>query len=157
MLQRDFIERFTLHLESAGVRASQVELEITESVAMRSFEQVCEQLLALREMGVKVAIDDFGTGFSSLSYLRKLPADRLKIDRSFVEELRAEDDGQSIAEAIIQIARRVGMSVIAEGVENQEQVEWLTQHDCVEAQGYLFAKPMPLERLLSWLGERAYR
>ncbi|SDH02991.1 diguanylate cyclase (GGDEF) domain-containing protein [Pseudomonas flavescens] len=157
LLQRDFIERFTLHLESAGVRANQVELEITESMAMRSFDQVCEQLLALRQMGVKVAIDDFGTGFSSLSYLRKLPADRLKIDRSFVEELRAQDNGQSIAEAIIQIARRVGMSVIAEGVENQEQVDWLIQHDCLEAQGYLFARPMPLDRLLGWLGERAYR
>lgn len=157
LLQRDFIERFTLHLESAGVRASQVELEITESVAMRSFEQVCEQLLALREMGVKVAIDDFGTGFSSLSYLRQLPADRLKIDRSFVQEVGAEDDGRSIAEAIIQIARRVGMSVIAEGVENQDQVGWLVEHDCVEAQGYLFARPMSLERLLSWLGERAQR
>ena len=104
LLQRDFIERFTLHLEAAGVSAAQVELEITESVAMRSFEQVCEQLLALRAMGVKVAIDDFGTGFSSLSYLRQLPADRLKIDRSFVEELRAGDDGQAIAEAVIQLS-----------------------------------------------------
>lgn len=155
LLQRDFIERFTLHLEAAGVSAAQVELEITESVAMRSFEQVCEQLLALRAMGVKVAIDDFGTGFSSLSYLRQLPADRLKIDRSFVEELRAEDDGQAIAEAIIQIARRVGMTVIAEGVETQQQAAWLQRHDCLEAQGYLYAKPMPLERLLSWLDERS--
>ncbi|XXF06877.1 EAL domain-containing protein [Pseudomonas sp. D1-3] len=157
LLQRDFIERFTLHLEAAGVNADQVELEITESVAMRSFEQVCEQLLALRAMGVKVAIDDFGTGFSSLNYLRQLPADRLKIDRSFVEELRAQDDGQAIAEAIIQIARRVGMTVIAEGVENQQQAEWLKQHDCLEAQGYLYARPMPLERLLTWLGERSPR
>ncbi|SDG08315.1 putative bifunctional diguanylate cyclase/phosphodiesterase [Phytopseudomonas seleniipraecipitans] len=157
LLQRDFIQRFTLHLEAAGVTPGQVELEITESVAMRSFELVCEQLLALREMGVTVSIDDFGTGFSSLSYLRQLPANRLKIDRSFVQELSLEDDGRSIAEAIIQIAQRVGMTVIAEGVEDQEQAEWLKQHNCAEAQGFLFAKPMPLERLLVWLGERNLR
>ncbi|TBV10026.1 diguanylate cyclase [Pseudomonas dryadis] len=155
LLQRDFIERFTRHLQSSGVRPEQVELEITESVAMRSFELVCEQLLALRRMGVTVAIDDFGTGFSSLSYLRLLPADRLKIDRSFVQELGTLDDGKLIAEAVIQIAARVGMRVIAEGVESHEQADWLLSHGCIEAQGYLLARPMPLAHLLSWLDRRA--
>lgn len=151
LLQRDFIERFTSHLQAAGVRPQQVEVEITESVAMRTFETVCEQLTALRQMGVTVAIDDFGTGFSSLSYLRLLPADRLKIDRSFVEEIGELADQQMIAEAVIQIAARVGMQVIAEGVETQQQADWILQHGCLEAQGYLFAKPMPCADLLTWL------
>ncbi|MDA7085716.1 EAL domain-containing protein [Pseudomonas sp. SA3-5] len=152
LLQHDFIERFSHHVQVAGVQPQQVEVEITESVAMRSFETVCKQLTALQQMGVTVAIDDFGTGFSSLSYLRLLPADRLKIDRSFVEEIGEAADRHMIAEAVIQIAARVGMQVIAEGVETQQQADWILQHGCVEAQGYLFAKPMPCADLLDWLG-----
>ncbi|MES2820099.1 MAG: EAL domain-containing protein [Pseudomonadota bacterium] len=151
LLQTDFVERFRQHLEAAGVAAEQIEVEITESVAMRSFETVCEQLLALREMGVTVAIDDFGTGFSSLSYLRYLPADRLKIDRSFIMEIGEVAEQQLIADAVIQIAARLGLQVIAEGVETQVQADWVLQHGCVEAQGYLFAKSMPCAELLTWL------
>lgn len=149
--QHDFIERFSAHLQMTGVLPTQVEVEITESVAMRSFDVVCEKLSALRAMGVEVAIDDFGTGFSSLSYLQSLPADRLKIDRSFVMEIGAVSDQQMIAEAVIQIASRVGMRVIAEGVETQHQADWMLQHGCQNAQGYLFAKPMACATLLQWL------
>jgi EAL domain-containing protein (putative c-di-GMP-specific phosphodiesterase class I) len=102
-------------------------------------------------MGVEVAIDDFGTGFSSLSYLRLLPADRLKIDRSFVLEIGEVSDQQMIAEAVIQIAARVGMQVIAEGVETQQQADWILAHGCRQAQGYLFARPMACAELLHWL------
>ncbi|MGE8499619.1 MAG: putative bifunctional diguanylate cyclase/phosphodiesterase [Pseudomonas sp.] len=151
LLQHDFIERFVGHLEAAGVSPEQVEVEITESVAMRTFDSVCEKLNALRQMGVTVAIDDFGTGFSSLSYLRQLPADRLKIDRSFVVEIGALGEQQMIADAVIQIAARVGMQVIAEGVETRQQADWVLQHGCFDAQGYLFAKPMPCADLLAWL------
>ncbi|OEC36347.1 diguanylate cyclase (GGDEF) domain-containing protein [Pseudomonas cuatrocienegasensis] len=154
LLQPDFVERFDAHLRAAEVRAQQVEVEITESVAMRNFDSVCSQLRALRERGVSVAIDDFGTGFSSLSYLRLLPADRLKIDRSFIMEIGAVADHQLIAEAVIQIAARVGMQVIAEGVETPLQADWVRQHGCHEAQGYLFGKPMPCDQLLNWLAER---
>lgn len=153
LLQPDFVERFDTHLRAAGVRPQQVEVEITESVAMRNFDSVCAQLSALRERGVTVAIDDFGTGFSSLSYLRLLPADRLKIDRSFVLEIGTVADHQLIAEAVIQIAARVGMQVIAEGVESVEQADWIREHGCQEAQGYLYGKPMPCDQLLSWLAE----
>ncbi|MBU1284380.1 MAG: EAL domain-containing protein [Gammaproteobacteria bacterium] len=154
LLQPDFVERFDAHLRAAEVRAQQVEVEITESVAMRNFDSVCTQLSALRERGVSVAIDDFGTGFSSLSYLRLLPADRLKIDRSFIMEIGAVADHQLIAEAVIQIAARVGMQVIAEGVETPLQADWVRQHGCHEAQGYLFGKPMPCDQLLNWLAEQ---
>lgn len=152
LLQHDFIERFSSHLQAAGVTPQQIEVEITESVAMRTFDTVCEKLRALRAMGVEVAIDDFGTGFSSLSYLRLLPADRLKIDRSFVLEIGEVGDQQMIAEAVIQIAARVGMQVIAEGVETQQQADWILSHGCQQAQGYLFAKPMACAELLDWLG-----
>lgn len=152
LLQHDFIERFSSHLQAAGVRPQQIEVEITESVAMRTFDTVCEKLRALRAMGVEVAIDDFGTGFSSLSYLRLLPADRLKIDRSFILEIGEVSDQQMIAEAVIQIAARVGMQVIAEGVETQQQADWILSHGCRQAQGYLFAKPMACAELLDWLG-----
>lgn len=151
LLQHDFIERFNSHLQVAGVLPEQIEVEITESVAMRTFDTVCEKLRALRAMGVEVAIDDFGTGFSSLSYLRLLPADRLKIDRSFVLEIGEVSDQQMIAEAVIQIAARVGMQVIAEGVETQQQADWMLKHGCRQAQGYLFAKPMTCADLLNWL------
>ena len=153
LLQHDFIERFTTHLQAAGVLPEQIEVEITESVAMRTFDTVCEKLRALRAMGVEVAIDDFGTGFSSLSYLRLLPADRLKIDRSFVLEIGEVSDQQMIAEAVIQIAARVGMQVIAEGVETQQQADWILGHGCRQAQGYLFAKPMACADLLNWLSD----
>ncbi|HUE92401.1 putative bifunctional diguanylate cyclase/phosphodiesterase [Pseudomonas sp.] len=153
LLQHDFIERFVAHLQAAGVRPQQVEVEITESVAMRTFDTVCEKLRALREMGVNVAIDDFGTGFSSLSYLRLLPADRLKIDRSFVLEIGQVSNEQMIAEAVIQIAARVGMQVIAEGVETRQQADWILEHGCREAQGYLFAKAMGCSDLLRWLAD----
>lgn len=152
LLQHDFIERFSSHLQAAGVTPQQIEVEITESVVMRTFDTVCEKLRALRAMGVEVAIDDFGTGFSSLSYLRLLPADRLKIDRSFVLEIGEVGDQQMIAEAVIQIAARVGMQVIAEGVETQQQADWILSHGCQQAQGYLFAKPMACAELLDWLG-----
>ncbi|WP_394236495.1 GGDEF/EAL domain-containing response regulator [Pseudomonas anguilliseptica] len=151
LLQHDFIERFNSHLQAAGVLPEQIEVEITESVAMRTFDTVCEKLRALRAMGAEVAIDDFGTGFSSLSYLRLLPADRLKIDRSFVLEIGEVSDQQMIAEAVIQIAARVGMQVIAEGVETQQQADWILRHGCRQAQGYLFAKPMACAELLQWL------
>lgn len=153
LLQHDFIERFNSHLQAAGVLPEQIEVEITESVAMRTFDTVCEKLRALRAMGVEVAIDDFGTGFSSLSYLRLLPADRLKIDRSFVLEIGEVSDQQMIAEAVIQIAARVGMQVIAEGVETQQQADWILGHGCRQAQGYLFAKPMACADLLNWLSD----
>lgn len=152
LLQSDFVKRFSCLLAAAGVAPTQMEVEITESVAMSSFETVCGQLSALRAMGVTIAIDDFGTGFSSLSYLRCLPADRLKIDRSFIMEIGEVPSQQLIADAVIKIASRVGMQVIAEGVETPEQAGWILDQGCHEAQGFLFARPMPTTALLDWLG-----
>ena len=151
--QPDFLDRFRAHLDACGVAASQIEVEITESVAMGSFDAIGEQLTGLRELGATVSIDDFGTGFSSLNYLRHFPADRLKIDRSFIAEIGSVEESKLIAGAVIEIASRVGMQVIAEGVEVEAQMDWLRVNGCTEAQGFLISRPQPLEKLLSWMDE----
>ena len=133
-----------------GIDPARIELEITESIVMDEPHIVVEALHELKEFGVKVAIDDFGTGFSSMSYLQQLPLDRLKVDRSFVNEINS---GKSafIAETIVTLGNKLGLSTIAEGVEKREQASYMLKLGCDEAQGYLFAKPMPFEQLLEFL------
>lgn len=120
-----------------------LELEITESIAIRSEERVSKVLQELRNLGIKVALDDFGTGYSSLSYLRKLPLDSLKIDQSFIRELGQEEEGLAIPLAVISLARTLDLTVTAEGVEKPEQVAVLSSLDCDQIQGYLICRPQP--------------
>jgi EAL domain-containing protein (putative c-di-GMP-specific phosphodiesterase class I) len=138
-------------LAAAGVSPERIEFELTETVLMRDLDYATVILSQLREMGVRVAVDDFGTGYSSLAYLRRLAVDTLKIDRSFVNEL---DDGQGIAivEAVIGLAHSLGLEVVAEGVETVSQLSALSARGCHLIQGYLFARPMPVEALLEVLG-----
>ncbi|WP_374499724.1 putative bifunctional diguanylate cyclase/phosphodiesterase [Zoogloea sp.] len=133
-------------LAKAGVPASRIEFELTETALMRDLDYATGILAQLREMGVRVAVDDFGTGYSSLAYLRRLAVDTLKIDRSFVSEL---DDGQGIAivEAVIGLAHSLGLEVVAEGVETISQLAALHQRGCHLIQGYLFARPMSAKML----------
>jgi EAL domain-containing protein (putative c-di-GMP-specific phosphodiesterase class I) len=135
----------------SGVAPQHLELEITESVAMQDPAHIQAMMQRLKALGVRVAIDDFGTGFSSLSYLDKLPADRLKIDRSFIRHHSPDSDQQRIAPMIIGLAHSLGMRVIAEGVEDETQAEWLAQLGCHEAQGYYFGRPMSGDELDAWL------
>jgi EAL domain-containing protein (putative c-di-GMP-specific phosphodiesterase class I) len=111
---------------------------------------VIEALQELKVFGVKVAIDDFGTGFSSMSYLQQLPLDRLKVDRSFVKEI-SPGKAAFIAETIVTLGNKLGLSTIAEGVETREQASYMLKLGCDEAQGFLFAKPMPYKKLLVFL------
>lgn len=152
--QPDFLERIDSALVESGLSAASLELEITESVAIMGVDHVAAQLAGLRERGIAVAIDDFGTGYSSLSYLDRLPADRLKIDRAFVWALDSEKPGARIVEMVIPLGRHLKMKVLAEGVENEQQAEILRNCGCDEAQGYLFARPMPFDDLMNWLRER---
>lgn len=131
----------------------QLELEITESVAIKGAEVVEGLLLALRSRGIAIALDDFGTGFSSLSYLDRLPADRIKIDRCFVEALTSGVRGARIAELVIPLGNTLGMTVLAEGVETEIQAARLRDLGCHEAQGFLYARPVPLTELLVWLDQ----
>ena len=151
-----FIDRVQLALAIAGLTGEQLELEITESVAMLGAGVVEPILRALREQGISVAIDDFGTGYSSLSYLERLPLDRIKIDKAFVFGL-AKDDGPRIAEMIVQLGHKLGLRVLAEGVENEGVWQSLQRMGCHEAQGYHIARPMDSDELVKWLTHRRDR
>jgi diguanylate cyclase (GGDEF)-like protein len=126
-------------------------LEITESVAMDDIESSMRVFDMLDDIGVQISIDDFGTGYSSLSYLRRLPARQLKIDRSFIRDLETSSDAQAIVEAVVRLAHALGLKVVGEGVETSGQAAILTQLQCDELQGYLYARPMPEQALLVWL------
>ena len=141
--QSDLQQTIMKALFEAGALPSLLQLELTESILMRDVEETIATLEYLKSTGITLAIDDFGTGYSSLSYLRRFPIDALKIDRSFVMDLEASNDGATICAAIIAMARQLGLTVIAEGVETPEQVEFLSSHDCDEIQGFLFSKPIP--------------
>jgi EAL domain-containing protein (putative c-di-GMP-specific phosphodiesterase class I) len=146
-----FIDRLRFALREAGVPPSSLELEITETAALRDISAAINVLSECRALGVRVALDDFGTAYASLAYLRDLPSDIVKIDRSFVRELPSDTRAAAIASATIVLARRLGRTVHAEGVETAEQLEWLIAEGCDLAQGYLFGRPMPEEQLLEHL------
>ena len=145
-------ERVAGWLSAYGIPPSALELEVTESVLMDDSDVVSETFSQLREMGVPLAIDDFGTGYSSLAYLKRFRVDKLKIDRSFVSGLRADNpDSGAIAEAIIGMARSLRMQTLAEGVETEEQYHCLAAMGCDQCQGYLLGRPMPFEDFLDFV------
>jgi diguanylate cyclase (GGDEF)-like protein len=150
-----FIDMLRQALADTGAPPERVELEITESMAMEEPDLLIERLAEIKRTGVSIAIDDFGTGFSSLSYLQRLQVDRLKIDRAFVSEITESARGSSIAEMVIELGRNLGLSIIAEGVEDERQAQILQTLGCPLAQGYLFARPLAPEALLEWLGSDA--
>jgi diguanylate cyclase (GGDEF)-like protein/PAS domain S-box-containing protein len=141
--QPDIVSRIAAVLDRTGTQPSRIALEITESVLMRDAEDTLSVLRALKDLGVGLHVDDFGTGYSSLSYLKQFPVDALKIDRSFVDGLATDPDDLAIVQAIIGLARSLGMETIAEGVENADQLEVLEDLGCDAAQGFLFSRPLP--------------
>jgi EAL domain-containing protein (putative c-di-GMP-specific phosphodiesterase class I) len=137
-------------LETSGFDPERLTLEITESAVVADVRGAVETLAALRSRGIQVALDDFGTGWSSLGQLRRLPVDRLKVDRVFVEALGRDEGATGVVMAIVALARGLGMQVTAEGVETREQFERLRELGVDDAQGYLLGRPGPLgQRLLS--------
>jgi diguanylate cyclase (GGDEF)-like protein/PAS domain S-box-containing protein len=151
-LQSDLVETVAGALHSASLDPATLELEITESIAMHDGETTIRVLHALRSMGVRIAIDDFGTGYSSLSYLKNFPIQTLKIDRSFVQDITTDASDAAIAAATIAMAHSLNLSVVAEGVETPEQLDFLRERGCDEFQGFLLARPQPADevgRLLS--------
>ncbi|MBV1920794.1 MAG: EAL domain-containing protein, partial [Pseudomonadales bacterium] len=141
--QKNFSHQILTLLEKHNISANYIKLELTESALMDDPIDVIRQLKVLRKEGITIAIDDFGTGYSSLSYLKKFPIDYLKIDQSFIRDIGEDKNDEAIIRAIIQMAHSLGQKVIAEGVETQQQLEFLASLDCDYAQGFLFSKPVP--------------
>lgn len=139
----DFIDQVKHALQRSGAQPQGLKLELTEGVVLHDVEDTIRKMQALQAMGIGFSMDDFGTGYSSLSYLKRLPLDQLKIDQSFVRDIHTNPDDAAIVQAIIAITKSLGLEVIAEGVETDEQRSFLEQHGCHAFQGYFFGRPVP--------------
>jgi diguanylate cyclase (GGDEF)-like protein len=149
--QVDFSARVQQVLQETGIDPAHLELELTESIVMHHAAAVLGTLKALKELGLRLAIDDFGTGFSSLSYLRRFPVDRLKIDQSFIRDIEKLPVNESIVRAIAALAKSLSLEIVAEGTETQSELSFVKEVGCHEAQGYFYSKPLPAPALLEWL------
>lgn len=144
--QRDFVEKVAGILQLYQADASRLKLELTESVVLNDVTDVISKMHALKGLRVRLSMDDFGTGYSSLSYLKQLPLDQIKIDQSFVRDMTADQNDAVMVQTIIDMAKNFGLNVIAEGVETEAQKLLLEQLGCLNYQGYLFSKPLPIEQ-----------
>jgi len=149
--RKDFLSKVTNVLKETGLRAKNLELEVTEGVMIYNEQEAIETLTQLKKLGVHLAIDDFGTGYSSLSYLRKFNIDKLKIDQSFIQDIQHQAADQSIVRTIIELGHNLELKVIAEGVEGLEQQQILTSLGCDEIQGFCFSHPLPEQEFIDFL------
>src|SRR5208282_6494853 len=138
----DFAETIARTLRATGVKPELLEMEITEGVFMSSVPDAASQIAAMARLGVRLSVDDFGTGYSCLNYLHQLPLHTLKIDRSFISKLLEPDGTRPIVEAIVTLARKLGLQTVADGVENEEQLALLRAAGCDLIQGFLFSRPL---------------
>ncbi|MEL7636043.1 hypothetical protein SPX_05470 [Sporomusa paucivorans] len=151
LMSEDFVACVRTSIEAAGIKPGQIEIEITESVFIESMEDSVHKLCQLRDIGVNLALDDFGIGYSSLTYLRSLPVGILKIDKSFIDKISSDEVQLQVVGSIIDLGHTLGMSVVAEGVETEEQLAILTKAGCDHIQGYVFSKPLAEEAAMSLL------
>jgi diguanylate cyclase (GGDEF)-like protein len=152
--QHDLVASVSAALTASGLPAERLEIELTENLLMENIDEVAPKLHRLRDMGVRISIDDFGTGYSSLAYLKRLPIDTLKIDISFIRDVPEDSDDAEIVAAIIAMAHRLGLQVVAEGVERAEQVGFLRALGCDAIQGYLVGRPLSADNIGSLLNRR---
>jgi diguanylate cyclase (GGDEF)-like protein len=145
MRQKNFVEEVRTIIEQTGANPHRLKIELTESTLVSNVDDVIAKMDKLKAIGIGFSLDDFGTGYSSLSYLKRLPLDQLKIDRSFVKDVLVDSNDAAIAQMIIALSKSLGLSVIAEGVETEEQYAFLAQHGQLNYQGYLFGRPLPSE------------
>ena len=148
---RAFLTACSAILAETGLDPKQLEVELTESVLMKHAESAEAILRVLRARGVQVAVDDFGTGYSSLSYLRKFPIDTLKIDQSFIRQVSTKPPETTLLTTVIRMGRNLNLRVVAEGVETEEELEFLQAQQCDEAQGYYFSRPLPAREFATLL------
>jgi EAL domain-containing protein (putative c-di-GMP-specific phosphodiesterase class I) len=143
----DLFETISQAIEETGISARRLELEITETAMMEYPDLVSEKIFALKRLGVRIALDDFGTGYSSLSYLNRFSVDTLKVDRSFVQAIPGDRSVCVMVTAIVNLARSLGLTVVVEGTETEEQIAWLAALGHIEAQGFLFSRPVPADAI----------
>jgi EAL domain-containing protein (putative c-di-GMP-specific phosphodiesterase class I) len=151
------VEQVLGALERRGANPKNLELELTESMLVDNIEEVIAKMTVLKSHGLRFSLDDFGTGYSSLSYLKRLPLDQLKIDRAFVHDMLVDVTSGAIAQTVISLSKAMGLSVMAEGVETEEQRDFLASLGCHAFQGFFFSPPLPLrefEMLLPEIAER---
>lgn len=152
--ERDIAKKFLAMAEEQGVAPERIVLEVTESVMIEGIGEISEKLRELREAGFRIALDDFGTGYSSLNYLRELPINIVKIDKSFIDSLHTDQRSQPLTRHIIGLCHELGLSVLAEGIETREQSDFLSESDCDVIQGYYYSKPLSRETALNVLGKK---
>ncbi len=152
-VQANFASLIKMTLDDAGLEPEGLELEVTESLLAKDVEGSVRTLNALKEIGVQLSIDDFGTGYSSMSHLKNFPVDRIKIDRSFVKGISSDPDDVAITMAVLSMAKSMRLSVVAEGVENQEQMDFFRERLCEQVQGYFLSRPVPAEDLAALVRE----
>ena len=147
----EFIAQTLDAIEINAINPRRLKLEITESVLLSNVDIVVGKMAVLREKGIRFSLDDFGTGYSSLAYLKRLPIDQLKIDKSFIRDVLTDPDDAAITRTIIALAHSMELDVIAEGVETDAQRQFLETHGCHSYQGYLFGRPTPIESIQQYL------
>jgi EAL domain-containing protein (putative c-di-GMP-specific phosphodiesterase class I) len=151
--RQEFVDQLLAVLHRTGANPQSLKLELTESMLMEDIEDVIAKMSVLKSHGLRFSLDDFGIGYSSLSYLKRLPLDELKIDRAFVHDILGDVTSDAIAQTIVSLSRAMGLSVIAEGVETEEQRGFLARLGCGTFQGYLFGRPLPIEEFeRTWFG-----
>jgi len=153
LMQMDFVDKVIDTLRQYELDPKYLELEVTESVLIESYENIREKLVSLKSKGISIALDDFGSGYSSLNYLIQMPINTLKIDKSFINTISQNIQGETLTGMIITLGKKLGLSVIAEGVETKEQVEYLEKIQCNMVQGYYFSKPVPRDKVFNLLGD----
>ncbi len=154
LVRTDMAKVIKSALEATGLNPAYLEIELTESLLLQNVEEGIAILQALKDLGLHVSIDDFGTGFSSLSYLKRLPVDKLKIDQSFIKDLTTDPGDAAIVTSMITLAHNLDLTVVAEGVEDSEQLGFLKANRCDEVQGYLISRPMAADSFAEWVEER---
>ena len=156
-LHRNFVAQVLAALRQSGAPPARLQLELTESVLVTNVEDIIEKMTVLKAAGVSFSLDDFGMGYSSLSYLKRLPLDQLKIDQGFVRDILVDPNDAAIAKMVIALGDSLGLEVIAEGVESEAQRDFLAAHGCHTYQGYLFGRPLPLAALEEFVRGRSLR
>jgi len=154
--QKNLVEEVRKVLAETGLEPAWLAFDLTEGMLVADSPDIKRTLEGLQALGVKLAIDDFGTGHSSLAHLKRWPIDRLKIDRTFVRDVPGDADASAITGAVVDLARNLGITVVAEGVDHEAQVQFLRERGCEEMQGYLIARPMPAADMAAFLAERRY-